>query len=706
MSRRPRAPAPRSAARSRRGLRSKFAAARAIAQGTRVRFDPTGGVRLALAALLSCGGCFVFVEDIPESAVRDALFDAPDGDADGADSALDASDLAEDQPGDAPGDPPEDGAEAGVGDAQTGADDGGAQDTAADAIDTADTPDVADTPDLARPIPEGMVPIAAGRFMMGSSDEAGAGADERAHEVVLGYDLLVDATEVSNAQWSAVLGEAGGDPSFHTGGADLPVERVSWYEALVFANARSRAEGLEPCYGLWGCSGELGAGCAEGDAECAGYACRGVTYAGPACEGYRLPSEAEWEYLARGGAETAYPSGASDTEATGCEGLGHLDTIATYCAEGPAPVGSLAANGYGVRDTAGNLAEWVFDGYDAEYGAADAGTVAVVADPYGPLRSTARVVRGGAYDSPASDVRSAARAAMDPAQRSARVGLRLVRFDARERPTAPAGFAYVPPGAFLMGSPPAEAGRGADEALHPVTLTRPFYIDSVELDQARWGALGVPNPSLFADDARPVERVGRYEAAQVANLLSERAGLTPCYELVGCGSGLGAGCASEVRACDGFVCVRAVPIAECSGYRLPTEAEWEYAARAGASGPYVVETAGEDPVTCGGALAEVAHACQAGGETRPTGQGAPNALGLYDVHGNVAELVEDRYDPDYYGTSPSDDPLNLDDSFTTFVVRGGSFEDPPAALRLADRAQLAAKRRSALVGVRLVRNVF
>ena len=193
-------------------------------------------------------------------------------------------------------------------------------------------------------------------------------------------------------------------------------------------------------------------------------------------------------------------------------------------------------------------------------------------------------------------------------------------------------FAWIPPGTFLMGSPENEAGRYNDETRHRVTLTKGFWMGVHLVTQGQWQAVMGSNPSHFQSETRPVEMVLWEECQEFCRQLSKREGKV---------------------------------------YRLPTEAEWEYACRAGTTTAYYF---GDDPAKLG------AHAWyreNSNGQTHPIGQKSPNAWGLFDMQGNVWQWCED------YPCSDQVDPQGpVRGSFR--VPRGGSWGSISGRCRSAE----------------------
>ena len=187
------------------------------------------------------------------------------------------------------------------------------------------------------------------------------------------------------------------------------------------------------------------------------------------------------------------------------------------------------------------------------------------------------------------------------------------------------GYILVNPGCFTMGSPVGEEERFEDEQQHEVCITKAYYLKETEVTQREWREVMGTSPSYFEScgDTCPVENVSWFDAIAYCNTLSKKEGLPQCY--------LGSG--KDIT----FVGLG------CKGYRLPTEAEWEYAARAGATGAR------------NGDLASVAwYEGNSDLKTHPARQKSANAWGFYDMLGNVWEWCSDWYSDSYYGSSPKE----------------------------------------------------
>jgi len=297
--------------------------------------------------------------------------------------------------------------------------------------------------------PEEMALIPAGSFEMGDSFSEGA-SDERPVHTVTVSAFYMDRYEVSNdemvevMQWAydngkitvteSTVRNATGDQQelLDLDGSDCritwsgsafglksekgsgyPCVEVTWYGAAAFCNYRSEKEGLTPCYDLddWSCNWSA--------------------------NGYRLPTEAQWEYAARGGV-TGHRFPWSDTD-TIQHSRANYESNCDYSYDTSptrgfhpdydndpepytSPVGSLAPNGYGLYDMAGNVWEWCWDRYDSDYYLSSPGS-----DPRGPVSGSSRVVRGGGWYSYASHCRVALRPYASPVLSASYLGFRLVR---------------------------------------------------------------------------------------------------------------------------------------------------------------------------------------------------------------------------------------------------------------------------------------
>ncbi len=220
-------------------------------------------------------------------------------------------------------------------------------------------------------------------------------------------------------------------------------------------------------------------------------------------------------------------------------------------------------------------------------------------------------------------------------------------------------FLLVPAGEFVMGSPSDEQGRSDYESpTHKVTIKTPFYMGKSPVTQKQWKQIMETDPSHFKGEDLPVEMVSWQEVREFVKRLN----------------------AAE----------------STDKYRLPSEAEWEYACRAGTQTGYFF---GDDESQ----LNEYAwYAENSGGKTHPIGRNKPNLWGLYDMHGNVWEWVQDKWHENYNGSPP--DGSSWEDGDVSFrVSRGGSWYCNASSCRSANRFRRDPESRFSNLGFRLSR---
>jgi formylglycine-generating enzyme required for sulfatase activity/serine/threonine protein kinase len=259
--------------------------------------------------------------------------------------------------------------------------------------------------------------------------------------------------------------------------------------------------------------------------------------------------------------------------------------------------------------------------------------------------------------------------AVSPKQISNSIGMRL---------------ALIPAGEFLMGSPDSDKDARDDEKpQHRVQITRPFYLGVHEVTQGQYRAVTGANPSAFrGSDDPPVEAIKVFHALEFCNALSLKERIEPYYRSEGIGD------------------KRKLTLLNPNGdgYRLPTEAEWEYACRAGGTTRYGF---GDDVARLG----EFAwYNGNSGSRTHLVGQKQPNAWGLLDMHGNVWEWCGDRWVADFYRHSPMADPVSTR-GFIIMVYRGGSWDYDSQNARSAGRcaANMTMERYETGMGFRVAR---
>ena len=467
----------------------------------------------------------------------------------------------------------------------------------------------------------GMIWIKPGTFMMGTpEDELGRYDGDTQHEVTLTQGYWLGKYEITQVQYEAVMGK---NPSKFKG-RYLPAEQVSWDDATNFCAKLTIIE------------------------QTAGRLPEGYEYT--------LPTEAQWEYACRAGTTTALNSGKNLSNKEECPEMDEVGWYKYNSNETSHQVGQNQPNAWGLYDMHGNVLEWCLDRYE-DYPASS------MIDPLGLGSGKERILRGGSWFNSACDCRSARRNSGFPSSQFSNVGFRVALTPVRtpipgKDTTIPLSdnvyldMVWIEPGTFMMGSPKNEPFRNNRETQHQVTLTKGYWLGKYELTQEQYKAVTNWNPSEIRGDDLPVEQVRWSDAmdfcAKLTAIEKEAERLPEGYE-----------------------------------YTLPTEAQWEYACRAGTttslnSGKYVLAM-----YECPN-VDEVGWYRYSNGELthHPVGLKQPNAWGLYDMHGNVVEWCLDWYG-DYPITAVTDPtgPSTGSDN----VVRGGSWRSDAYSCRSAYR---------------------
>jgi formylglycine-generating enzyme required for sulfatase activity len=472
-----------------------------------------------------------------------------------------------------------------------------------------------------------MLWVEPGSFMMGSpTSETGRDPDETEHNVTLTKGFYLGKYEVTQAQYQAVM--TGNSNGLSATPSQYPGNPNRPVEKVSWDDVQVFLTRLN-------------------DAEqTAGRLPTGWQYV--------LPTESEWEYACRAGTTTAYSWGAS-----------FATTNANYNASGinqTRDVGQYAANPWGFFDMHGNVWECTADWY----GTYLAGPVT---DPSGPTSGSYRVLRGGSWYSGGAYLRSAWRLTNSPINRPNYLGFRV---GFKQVPhTVPSAsnleMLWVEPGSFMMGSPTSETNRDPGETEHNVTLTKGFYLGKYEVTQAQYEAVMTGNsnglsvtPSQYSGNPnRPVEKVSWYDAQVFLTRLN-----------------------------DAEIAAGRLPAGW--SYVLPTEAEWEYACRAGTTTAY----------SWGAAIASSNANYSSSGisQTTDVGQYAANPWGFFDMHGNVWEWVADWNGA--YPTGPVTDPSGAT-SGSYRILRGGGWDFDGKFLRSAERNNIHPSGRYNTLGFRV-----
>jgi formylglycine-generating enzyme required for sulfatase activity len=476
-----------------------------------------------------------------------------------------------------------------------------------------------------------MVDVEGGTFTMGnpnyqSSDNTSN--EGPVHQVTLS-SYSIGQTEVTQELWQAVMGS---NPSYYSG-TNLPVEQVSWNQCQAFVAKLNQMLPIE------------------------GYE-------------WRLPTEAQWEYAARGGSKSqGYQYSGSNT-------IGDVAWYQNNSSSKTHQVATKAPNELDIYDMSGNVEEWCQDHY-ANYSSSP---------QIDPCVSTGTAnflvnLRGGFYSAAASLCRNTRRDCWDPDQSSMEIGLRLALVPKDEIEFYVNGVSFkmirVTGGTFMMGASDSDnEAYNNERPAHQVTLSS-YYIGQTEVTQELWQALMGENPSYFVDQQifvdwgmyitytenfqRPVEQVTWDDCQEFVDVLS---------------------------------------LMTDKHFRLPTEAEWEFAARGGnkSKGYKYAGSNNIDAVArYGGREEDWSHAVSA---TPPDSVATkfPNELGLYDMSGNVEEWCQDWYGD--YSAEAQINPLGPSSGLSR-VCRGGSIRDDARRCRTSARSVWYSNY-SRYIGLRLV----
>jgi sulfatase modifying factor 1 len=487
--------------------------------------------------------------------------------------------------------------------------------------------------------------VKGGCFPMGNAFTVGGPEEKPVHEVCVD-DLYVGKFEVTQREWKKVMGN---NPSSNAKCGDLcPVDGVSWKDAQEFLAKLNAASGVGPL-------------------------------------AYRLPTEAEWEYAARSGGKAEKYPGAKDDD------VGNFAWY-LYDTEAIQPVGTKLPNGLGLHDMAGNVWEWTGDWFgESFYGTSPK------ENPTGPEAGTGRVLRGGSFSDETADQRTTFRNYLAPDYRGVGKGLRIVKPTRAAPPAATVATSVAAPGATPAAAAPAPAPEAPKVHKDPATGMELVFVKGGCFQMGNTFSDGKGSYQQTDEDAQgeePVHEVcvgdyyiGKFEVTQ--GQWKAIMGNTPTAKSHCDGKNLcrapncpmGNVSWADVQAFISKLNARAGG----KKFRLPTEAEWEYAARSGGKNQKYAGGNDVDAVAWYDANSG-ARVDPHGQILHPVGQKAPNGLGLYDMSGNMWEMTGDWYSADYYSKSPRDNPKGPATG-TEHTKRGGCATGPSTNMRTARRSQ-------------------
>ncbi|MGB3975899.1 MAG: SUMF1/EgtB/PvdO family nonheme iron enzyme [bacterium] len=589
------------------------------------------------------------------------------------------------------------------------------------------------------PIVGNMRFIAAGTYTQGSPDTEPCRKLNEGPQFmhVLTKDIVVMETEVSRQMWAdleAVQPWLPNDPSDTdiSPTMDHPVQQITWYESVLFANLLSLQNGFSSCYYKDAAFTTV--------VNPTNYDIDDEFYCDFTADGYRLPTEGEWEYFSRAGTSDPFSCDESYYNFNRCGSCSPTDlqTLWRYCVccmdnlGRTDSVGSKWPNPWNLKDVHGNVWEWCWDWYAVGY------SMRTLNDYPGPSCGSYRALRGGAWLDEPRNCRSASRLFSYPSNTLNCQGFRLIRtVSAFQTPTqTPTGIPtptptpapgdlvatdpivgnmrFVPMGMFKQGSPDTEpCGFSFEGPQFTHILTNNIAVMETEVSRQMWANLKTARPELLDDPSflshsptlsHPVQRSSWNQVVLFANLLSLENGFMQCYYK-------DTAFTRPVDETNYYLKTPTYCKFFADGYRLPTEGEWEYFARAGTSGPFSCDepnynsdncdscTEGTHPV-----LEQYCVYCSDNLDSlEVVASKLPNSWGLYDVHGNVWEWCWDKYAE--YPTELVIDYAGPDFGLMR-VCRGGSWCECAYFSRSAYRSWTAPTVKNVNLGFRLVRNVM